>query len=313
MKNSNSIIFIVGPTAVGKSNVAFHLAQRLGGEILSCDSMQVYSQVDIVSDKPSQDSQDTVSHHLINVLSVEESFDVAQYYKLATETIKDILKREKVPIVCGGSGMYMMILLDGIFQKGARDDKYREELWRIAKEGSQGDQVLYDQLKEVDPQSALKIHPHDVKKVIRALEVYHSQGKPISQLQPERRGLWGEYDIRLYCLNRDRQELYQRINTRVDEMFEKGLLREIKKLNDMDLSLTAQASIGIKDLKRYLDKECSLEEAKEKMKQRTRNFAKRQLTWFRKESRLKWIDLNKEDAPEKIANGIYDDLKDNND
>ena len=299
--NKEQLVFIVGPTAVGKSAVALALANRIGGEIISCDSMQVYKEIHIMNNKPSSEERGEAAHHLLDCVSVEEEFDVVRYSRLATKTIEDILKRSAIPIIVGGSGLYMSILLDGIFDTQSNPE-VREELMQEAEQT--GVLALYKQLKEVDPQAAAKIHPNDSRRIIRALEVYQASHRPISEWQKERTGLWGQYHIQVFGLNRPRQELYERINQRVEEMFANGLVEEIKKLSQFALSPTAKKTIGLEEVQGYLDKKYSLEETKKKMQQNTRHYAKRQLTWFRKDKRIEWIELQKDSSSENIAEAL---------
>ncbi len=301
--NSSKIIFIIGPTAVGKSDIAFHFVKKVQGEIISCDSMQVYKEINIASDKPSVEILSSVPHHLVNIISVEEEFNVARFNELALEAIKDIQGRNRIPVIVGGSGMYMKVLLDGIFEGGHKNEVLRQELWNLAEE--EGDQVLYNRLKEKDMEASAKIHPNDVKKIIRALEVCQMKRGPILEVRKKRKGIWGKYDIKLFALNRERHELYTKINDRVDQMFDKGLLEEIKGLPKERLSLTAQGLIGVKEILAALSGEYDLEQARYLMKRNTRHFAKRQLTWFRKDERLTWIMINEGDAAKDIAERIY--------
>lgn len=297
--NSKKIIFIVGPTAVGKSQAAVCLAKNIQGEIISCDSMQIYKEINIASDKPSRDILNKVPHHLVNVLSVEEEFDVARYNQLALAAIRDIHGRDHIPVVVGGSGMYMQILLDGIFEGGGRNTALRKDLKEQACQ--YGNQFLYDKLKEEDSQAAKKIHPNDVRRVIRALEICVTEKMPISQLQKQREGLWGKYDIMVFALNREREELYRKIGVRVEEMVQEGLIEEIERLSKVKWSLTANKIIGIREVQGFLKREYSLDQAKELIKLNTRHLAKRQLTWFRRDKRLKWIVVEPDDTAERIA------------
>ncbi|MBN1869098.1 MAG: tRNA (adenosine(37)-N6)-dimethylallyltransferase MiaA [Candidatus Omnitrophica bacterium] len=301
------IIFIVGPTAVGKSDVAFSLAQNIQGEIVSCDSMQVYKEIHIASNKPSKSALHKIRHHLIGILSVEEGFDVARYDRLAREAIQEIHGRNRIPIVVGGSGMYMQVLLDGIFEGGMKNEALRKDLRQQAKQ--YGNQYLYDRLNDEDPQAAKKIHPNDVRRVIRALEICLTEKLPVSEVQKKREGLWGKYDISLFALNRDRRELYSHIDDRVKQMVLEGLPEEIKRLNKASWSLTARKIIGVQEMQGYLGGQYDLEKAVELMKLNTRRLAKRQLTWFRKENRLKWILISETDTSEKIAEAIEKDIK----
>ncbi len=286
----DSIVFIVGPTAVGKSEIAFLLAKKINGEIVSADSMQVYKEINIASNKPEQAVMDEVPHHLIGIVSVEEDFDVARFNEMAVSCIHQIHQRGHVPIVVGGSGMYIQVLLDGIFEGAAKDEQLRQSLKKEAEE--KGISYLYERLKQLDPKAADKIHPNDLRRIIRALEVYELEDMPISELQKHRSGLWGKYDIKIFGLNMDRQKLYEKIEHRVDVMFEKGLIDEIILLRDFRLGYTADRMIGKDEVQGYLDGLYDLEKAKALMKMNTRRLAKRQLTWFRREKRIQWLDIN---------------------
>ncbi|HNV23774.1 MAG TPA: tRNA (adenosine(37)-N6)-dimethylallyltransferase MiaA [Candidatus Omnitrophota bacterium] len=292
------IIFILGPTAVGKTTVAYFLAQKIKGEIISCDSMQVYKEITIASNKPPDEILKKVPHHLINIVSVAESFDVARFNQLALEKIAQIHKKNHIPIIAGGSGLYAQILLDGIFEGRGENGALREELRSLVK--AKGADVLYAMLKEKDKDAALKIHPHDVKKVIRALEVCLLEKQPISQLQKKRSGLWGKFDMYLFVLNRPREQLYAQIDRRVDEMFAQGVVQEVETLLKKNISLTAQGFIGFSEIKDYLKGNYDLAQARYLMKRNTRHYAKRQLTWFRKDKRMTWIDIEN--------NVSYDDI-----
>lgn len=300
--NSKKIIFIVGPTAVGKSDVAYNIAKKIQGEIISCDSMQVYKEIDIANNKPPQDILKEIPHYLVSMLSIQKEFDVSQFNDLALQSISDIHARGKVPVIVGGSGMYMQVLLDGIFKGGVKNEALRKDLKEQAKQ--YGNQYLYDRLKEMDPAAAGKIHPNDVRRVIRALEVCISEEAPISQLQKDREGLWGCYEISLFALNRERKELYDRINQRVEEMFRQGVIDEISALDGVVWSKTASKIIGVQEVQSVLRSECSLEEAKEAMKMNTRHLAKRQLTWFQKDKRLEWITMIPDDKPKTLSEEI---------
>jgi len=297
-----SIVFIIGPTAVGKSDVALHLAQQMSGEIISCDSMQIYRQINIASNKPSAADLKKIKHHCIDIISVDQEFNVAQFNTMVAEYITKIHAKGCTPIVVGGSGMYVQILLDGIFEGAPKDDNLRRELKFQAEQ--YGNEYLYDKLEIVDPQAAAKIHANDLKRLIRALEVSLSEQKLFSELKQKRIGLWGQYDIQIFVLNRNRAQLYQRINERVDHMIRQGLVDEIKKLKAMKLSLTAQGAIGIKEILNYLNEACSLQKSVELMKQNTRRFAKQQLTWFRRDKRFQWIDIEDGVAVEEIVEKI---------
>lgn len=301
------IVFIVGPTGVGKSAVALELASLINAEIVSCDAMQVYKEVAIANDKPSDDDLKRVPHHMIGCVSVAEEYDVARYRKDAIAAIEDVYRRGKVPLVVGGSGMYASILLDGIFEGNAQDPMLRRQLTEDAH--VLGSEKLYQRLKKVDPVSAEKINPNDERRIIRALEVYVSNRKPISEMQKERSGLWGKYNIKVFALNREREELYVRVNQRVEKMFAAGLVEEIKNLNQMRLSKTAEVLIGIPEINAYLREEISLQAAQEEIQLKTRHYVKRQLTWFRKDKRLVWLNLSADETPAQTAQRIEEGLK----
>ncbi len=300
--HKDRIIFIVGPTAVGKTEIAAELARYMPVEIISCDSMQVYKGMDIITSKPSQPLVKNIPHHLISGVPVTEDYDVSKYRKEAIGKIKEILKKGKTPIFVGGTGLYMSVLIDGIFEVKTENPGIRKKLYREIE--VKGSNYLHDKLKKADPEAALRIHPNDTKRIVRALEVFESTGQPISKLQKERKGLANEYDIRIFCLNMERDKLYQRIEERVDKMFNKGLMEEVKKLLKLKLSRTASFAIGIKELKGHFDGLYDLEEAKNLIKKNTRNYAKRQLTWFRKDKRIKWIEVDEQDKPIAIARKI---------
>jgi tRNA dimethylallyltransferase len=302
MKALKTVIFIVGPTAVGKTDIAFSLAEKNQGEIISCDAMQVYRGVDIASNKPPATYLKKIPHHLINILSVEQNFDVSQFERLAREAIRAVHARGHLPIVTGGSGLYMQILLDGIFPSQKRDMLLRDKLFQDAQQ--YGRQYLHDQLRQRDPVSAQKIHPNDLKKMIRALEVCIQEERPLSELQKQRQGIWGEYPIRLYCIHQPRPLLYEKIEQRVDRMFDLGLIDEIKSLQKKRLSQGARSIIGVKEVMGYLDGEYEKAQARYLMKLHTRRLAKRQLTWFRKDQRLQWLSLSESTKKETIVENI---------
>jgi len=300
------IIFIVGPTAVGKTEIACALSEKLSIEIISCDSMQVYQEMNIISCKPSVELRKKIPQHLLDMVSVEDDYSVADYEREVRKNIEQIISHKNTPYVVGGSGLYMSILLDGLFSEGKQDLKLREVLKNEAQ--AYGNEYLYERLKKVDEEAAKKIHPHDLRRIIRALEVYELTKTPISSLQKLRKGLASEYSTRIFCLNRPREELYNRIDSRVEEMFKRGLVEEVKKLLKLKLSRTAVAVIGIKEIKSFLDGLCDLAEAKRLMQQASRRYAKRQLTWFRKDKRLEWLEISEKETPQETAGRIIKGL-----
>ena len=307
---SYSILCIVGPTAVGKSRVGYDFAKFMPSEIISCDSMQVYKEINIVTDKPSQLMRDKIPHHLIDIVSVKDKFDVVNFRDEAIKLIEDLHKRNRLPIVVGGTGFYLEVLLDGIFEGGGSDPALRAKLLEQAE--IEGKQVLHKQLADKDPDAAAKIHPNDLKKIVRALEVCIKSNAPISNLQQNKvNGLWEDkkYLIKVFGLRMDREVLYKRIEQRIDEMFDRGVVDEIKEISKLPISYTAKGALGFKEIMGYLYGEYSLDQAKTLLKRNTRRFAKRQMTWFRRDKRIEWIDVDEKASSEDIANCIYDKWK----
>jgi len=298
------VIFIVGPTATGKSEVAFLLARKLNAEIVSCDSMLVYRETNIISSKPSKRMLNQIKHHMISLISVTEQYNVYDYYKKATKIIFSLDKKKPV-IVCGGSGLYMKALLDGVLQGAASNENLRKDL--EAKEGV-APGYLYRELMKVDPKAAEKLSKNDKKRLVRALEVYSICKTPMSEKQKEISGLIGELPINIFGLKLTREKLYKRINDRVDQMFYVGALDEMKNVLSLDVNKTAAKMIGLSEVRSFLNGECTLNEAKDAIKKNTRNFAKRQITWFKKEKRIQWIDVDSLTAKE-ISNAIFKNLK----
>jgi len=296
------IIFLLGPTASGKTDTAVCLAKKIKGEIISCDSMQVYKGMDILTSKPKMNLRRKIPHHLIDIVSPEYEYNVSKYRQSAMIKVKEILKKGKVPIFVGGTGLYASVMLDGIFEVKAEDKLLRKRLYKEAQD--RGSIYLYNRLKVIDPEAVLKIHPNDTRRIVRALEVFYLTGKPISYLQKQRVGLLKEYDVKIFCLDLKRDELYKRIEERIDRMFDDGLLDEVKKLLKLKLSRTANCAIGIKEIKGYLNGLYDLDEAKRLMKCNSRLYAKRQLTWFRKDKRINWIPVKVTDKPEDLAKKI---------
>lgn len=297
------IIFLMGPTAAGKTEAAACLAKKLNAEIISCDSMQIYKNMDIVTSMPAPSLRKRIPHHLVDCIKPDREYNVARYRREALAAVKKIIRKKKTPLFVGGTGHYMSMLIDGIFKGDSEDKRIRLRLYEEAKE--LGSRYLHCKLAEIDPIAAAKIHPNDAKRIIRALEVFEIEGRPISELQKERKGLSDKYDVKIFCLNMRRDKLYARIDERIEKMFRKGLMPEVKRLLKSRLSKTASCAIGIKELKSYLEGAVDLEEAKRLMKRNTRRYAKRQLSWFRRDKRITWVEISEDERPGEIAKRIY--------
>ena len=287
----NKIVAICGPTAVGKTAYSIEIAKRFDGEIVSCDSMQLYKYMDIGSAKPSPDELNQVKHHLIGVVEPSEMFSVAKYKELANDAIDDIISRGKLPIIAGGTGLYLdALLFDLDFAAAPSDDSLRDELYKIAEE--KGNLELHAILNECDPDSAKRIHPNNVRRVVRAIESAKS-GNKLKDFAKDL-SLNDKYEFILIGLRRDREELYERINRRVDILVEEGLFEEVKMLREMGLSESdiSMKGIGYKEVLAYFDGEYDLETAIDTIKKNTRHFAKRQITWLKRYDDMKWFDLS---------------------
>lgn len=303
---NNKLIFVVGPTAVGKSGAAYRLAKKINGEIISCDSMQAYRQMQITNQAPSRLWRRSIPHHLIEIKDPTREYSAAEFRKKALALIKDIIEKGKIPLVVGGSGLYMKALLDGLFPSPRKDAAFRKKLQERAQLKGRDD--LYSELKAVDPDGAAKIHPNDTRRVIRALEVYYLTGRPISWHKKNTQGISREYDIKIFGLTMPRDVLYKKIADRVEEMFAKGLVEEVRKLSAKKLSITAKSALGYKEVGGYLKGEYGLDKATELLKRNTRRFAKRQISWFRPDKRIKWIDVYKLGI-EKSVNDMVKEIK----
>ncbi len=287
------LLILTGPTAVGKTALSIQAAKQWNGEIISADSMQVYRYMDIGSAKVTEDEMDGIPHHLISVLQPDEPFHVVRFKEMALKAMEEIYSRGRLPIVTGGTGFYIQALLYDIdFTENNADTEYRRHLEALAAE--RGAEFLHDMLKARDPQAAEEIHAHNVKRVIRALEFYEKTGTPISVHNKQERERESPYQFAYVVLTRDRGELYRRIDLRVDQMMGAGLLEEVKGLRDRGYTrdLVSMQGLGYKELLSYLDGECSLSEAVRIIKRDTRHFAKRQLTWFRRERQTDWISMD---------------------
>lgn len=297
----NKIICIVGPTAVGKTDTSIALAKKLQTEIVSADSVQIYQSLDIGSAKPTLLERDGVVHHMLDCVSPYDRFSVSEYVACAKKHIKDLHDQGKTPLVVGGTGLYINgLMYDMHFGEQAADDEYRQGLEQIAEK--EGAEFLHRRLLAIDPKAALKIHPNNIRRVIRALEINRSTGKPLSDFSTEPM-LTQDYEVVLIGLMRDRESLYERINRRVELMFQMGLLEEVKKLKKIGLNDRNQSmqGIGYKEVLAYLEGTFSYEEMKASIAQNSRHYAKRQMTWFRRYPTMRWIDITQKTTEEIIG------------
>ena len=286
------LIILAGPTAVGKTSLSIRLAKETGGEIISADSMQVYRHMDIGSAKITKEEMDGVSHYLVDVLEPEEEFNVVRFQQMAKEAAEKIWEKGKIPLVVGGTGFYIQALLYDIdFTENDGDESYRRQLEQKGSD-EEGASELYEMLKTVDPKAAQEIHPRNIKRIIRALEFYHQTGKKISEHNETQRQRESPYNYTYFVLTDERSRLYERIDRRVDLMMEQGLLDEVRYLKERGVrkDSTAMQGLGYKELYAYLEGEYPLDEAVRIIKRDTRHFAKRQLTWFKRERDVIWAD-----------------------
>lgn len=293
------LIILTGPTAVGKTELSIKLAKAVGGEIISADSMQVYRGMDIGSAKIKPSQMQGVPHHLIDELEPDESFHVVKFQELATKYMEEIWGRGKIPILTGGTGFYIQAVLYGIdFTENQEDTSYREKLEQEAR--VRGGEYLHGLLEQADPGAAREIHPHNIKRMIRALEFYHLTGTPISEHNERERQKSSPYNAVYFVLNDRRERIYERIDRRVDQMLEEGLTQEVSRLRDKGYTrdMVSMQGLGYKEILDYLDGRVSLEEAVRVLKRDTRHFAKRQLTWFRRERDVTWIQRDAFDGDE---------------
>jgi tRNA dimethylallyltransferase len=297
-------LILAGPTGVGKTAVSFELAKHLNAEIVSADSRQVYRHMDIGTAKPSLAMREAVPHHFIDIRNPDEIYSAGQYGREARQVIEEILQRDKWPIVVGGSGLYLRALLEGFFEPKASNREIQEQLKRRARE--EGSAALHAELARVDPASATRLNPNDAHRIVRALEMYYASGQTAEELW-QHKSEPAKFPYRLIGLNMPRQELYQRINQRVEKMLTEGLIDECRRLLQMGYSpeLNALQSVGYQEVFQFLRGEISYAEMLELIQRHSRQYAKRQLTWFRHRKEVEWIDLLPDDPPAKIAEQIY--------
>ena len=310
IENKKPLIILTGPTAVGKTSASIGLAKSLGCEIISADSMQVYKYMDIGSAKIMPDEMQGVPHYLVDELLPGDEFSVVRFQQMAKAAMEKIYANGHIPLVVGGTGFYIQALLYDIdFEKGEENTDYREELEAYAKD--HGAQALHDRLREVDPKSADAIHANNVKRVIRALEYYRQTGKPISQHNEEQRQKESPYNLAYFVLNDERTHLYERIDARIDQMLADGLIDEVKTLKEMGYhkGMVSMQGLGYKEILAYLEGEYPLEEAVRILKRDTRHFAKRQLTWFRREKEVIWLNKKEYEQEKNLLDSVLNIIK----
>ncbi|MBK6912188.1 MAG: tRNA (adenosine(37)-N6)-dimethylallyltransferase MiaA [Ignavibacteriales bacterium] len=300
-----TVIVIAGPTCSGKSSLGFLLAKNLNSEIISADSRQIYKYLNIGTAKPDAKILSEIKHHFIDEFVPTQEFNVSKFEKSSLSIFMKLFNVHKIPIVVGGSGLYVRALVDGLFEIEDNDEEYRKHLSALRK--NNGNEFLYEKLKSIDPDAAAKMFPQNWKRVIRALEVYHLTGRKISELHKEYER---EINIKYFQfgLNWERNILYERINNRVDEMIKNGLVEEARSLlaKGFTKELNALNTVGYKEIFSYLDNKISIERAIELIKRNTRHFAKRQLTWFNADKRIHWFKINSENQLNEISNSIIE-------
>jgi len=304
------LIILTGPTAVGKTFLSISLAKAVDGEIISADSMQVYKYMDIGTAKITPEETEGIPHYLISEFEPDEEFNVVKFQEYAKKYIKAIHDKNKIPILVGGTGFYIQaVLYDIEFEETSPDNSYRDELAELAEK--YGPQYLHDMLAKADPASAKAIHPNNVKRVIRALEYIKHTGEPISAHNEAQRKKESPYLYRYFVLNKDREKLYESINKRVDIMIDKGLVDEVKRLRDMGYTkdMISMQGLGYKEIIDYLEGNCTLEEAIYTIKRDTRHYAKRQLTWFKREKDVIWINKDDFESEKDILEFILENLR----
>jgi tRNA dimethylallyltransferase len=301
------VIALIGPTAVGKSAVALEVAQALGAEIVSCDAMQVYRHLRVLTQAPTHAQRVLIQHHLVECVEPTHAFSVGEYRRIAVPIINQILERGKRVLVVGGSGLYLKSLTDGLCDAPPADVRLREQLWSECR--GVGAPMLYDRLRGVDSAAAERIHPNDARRIIRALEVYTLTGRPISSWWRQASAELLRGQVTLIGLTRDRDALYRRINDRVlRQVYEEGVINEARQVLGWQLSRSARQIHGLSDIEQYLGGECSLRDMLTTWQQRVRNYARRQLVWFRQTPDLHWLDIPEDERPWETAARVLDAL-----
>jgi tRNA dimethylallyltransferase len=305
------VIAIVGPTASGKTKLSIEIAKKISGEIVSADSRQVYLHIPVATSVPSVQDRKLIKHYFIEELNLDEEFNAGEYGKKGREIIEEILSRDKTPVIVGGSGLYVRSLIDGFFDEEIKDKKIRAELNEKLKQ--KGKEFLYDELKEIDKIAAAAMLPSNIRRIIRALEIYYATGKKISELHQNKIEI--KFRTHQYGLMLDRKYLYERINQRADEMLKTGLIEEVRNLWDKGYNynnFNSLNTVGIKEVMKYFEGEYNYEEMAEMIKQNTRRYAKRQMTWFGKDKRIKWVVVEDMTDFNKLADYIITDFHSKN-
>lgn len=301
-KEKIKIIALVGPTGVGKTEIGIALAEKLGTEIISCDSMQIYKYMNIGTAKPTAEQQKRVRHYLIDILNPDELFDASEYRKQANTIIESF--RDKIPLIMGGTGFYLKALIDGLFDQPKVPKEFRKEMEKRFE--SETTPLIHEKLSKVDAEAAGKIHPNDRRRILRALEVYEYLGTPISVLQREQQKEESPYNPIIIGFQLPRKELYARIDARVVKMFQNGWIEEVEKLREMGYSpsLLPMQSLGYKYINEYLDRKCNKEDMIQLTQRDTRHYAKRQMTWFRADKRINWMDVSEPNVMSSLAEKV---------
>lgn len=299
------IVAVAGPTASGKTALALKIAERFDGEVVSCDSMQIYRHMDVGTAKPSIEEMERIPHHMIDIAEPFENYSVADFAEQARKCIDDILSRGKLPVLAGGTGLYMDSIIENIgFADFGSDEEFRREMQMLA--DREGNQAVHRLLAEKDPDAAEKIHPNNIRRVIRALEVCRLTGKTFTQVNMESRRQ-RMYHALIFAIDTDREVLYERINHRVDRMIDEGLVEEVQGLRNMGISRehTSMQAIGYKELMEFLDGNCNFDEAVEKIKQESRRYAKRQITWFKRNKDIHWVSVANDEEVKKVLEKCF--------
>lgn len=306
---SRPLVVLVGPTAVGKSEIGLRLARALDTDVLTADSRQVYRGMDVATDKPTLEQQQGVPHRLLDLVDPDESFNAGQYRQLALQEIERLYAERRLPLIVGGTGLYVRTLIHGLCDAPPADQSYRTSLLQEAH--VQGRYFLHRELTRIDPESAARLHPHDEVKIVRALEVYHLSGRCLSEVQRQHQFAEQPFSVLMIGLNRDRAHLYRRIDDRVEAMFARGVVSETEQLlaKGYGRDLAAMKGLGYQQVAGYLAGEYDRAEALRLLKRDTRHFAKRQLTWFRKEPGLRWWSLSEQDSPEEVAGRLFETVR----